>query len=101
LCKASGVGAVVWAATIPKVRIPAELQHLGLDSLDLALNGGEDYELLFTVPKKLASRLPRHFDGVHITAIGEITRSKKVLVVDENGQSKTLHSGGWDPFRGR
>jgi thiamine-monophosphate kinase len=101
LCKASGVGAVVWAAIIPKVRIPAELQHLGLDSLDLALNGGEDYELLFTVPKKVATLLPRRLGGVPITAIGEITRSRKVLVVDENGQSKTLHPGGWDPFRGR
>ena len=55
ICKASGVGAIVWAAKIPVVKIPPDLQRLGLDPLDLALNGGEDYELLFTVPKKFSA----------------------------------------------
>src|SRR5258708_38648299 len=60
ICEASGVGAIVWAPKIPKVRVPAELQRVGFDPLDLALHGGEDYEVLFTVPRKLAARLPRH-----------------------------------------
>ena len=101
ICKASGVGAIVWAPKIPVVTIPAELQRLGLDPLDLALDGGEDYELLFTVPKKLAARLPRNLGGIPIAVIGEITRPKKILVVDANGQSKALHPGEWDPFRRR
>jgi hypothetical protein len=39
--------------------------------------------------------------GIPVTVIGEITRSRKVLVVDANGQSKPLRPGGWDPFRTR
>jgi thiamine-monophosphate kinase len=101
ICKSSGVGAIVWTPKIPKVSVPAGLQRLGLDPLDLALNGGEDHELLFTVPKKLAARLPHHLGNIPITVIGEITREKKVLLVDANGQSKELRPGGWDPFRGR
>jgi thiamine-monophosphate kinase len=101
VCEASGVGAIVWAPKIPKVRIPAELQRLGLEPLDLALHGGEDYELLFTVPRKFAARLPHNLGGVPITIIGEITRTKKVLVVDANGQSEPLRPRGWDPFRKR
>ena len=101
ICKASGVGAIVWAPKIPKVRVPAELQRVGFDPLDLALHGGEDYELLFTVPKKLAARLPHHLGDIPTTAIGEITQEKKVLLVDANGQSKPLQAKGWDPFRRR
>ena len=58
ICKASGVGARVWAEKIPLVSVPPELKRLGLDPMRLALDGGEDYELLFTVPKRLARRLP-------------------------------------------
>jgi thiamine-monophosphate kinase len=110
VCKASGVGAIVWAPKIPMVRIPAELQRPGAGSiwsppnkgfapLELALNGGEDYELLFTVPRKLVARLPHAMGGIPISIIGKITRSKKVHVVDANGQSKPLPPRGWDPFR--
>ena len=99
LCEASVVGAIVWASKIPVVRIPRELRRLCPDPLDLALNGGEDYELLFTVPKRLAARLPRDLAGVPVTVIGEITRTERVLVVDGDGQAKTLSPRGWDPFR--
>jgi thiamine-monophosphate kinase len=101
ICKASGVGTIVWSPKIPVVSIPIELRRLALNPLDLALYGGEDYELLFTMPKKLAARMPRKLRGIPITVIGEITRSKKVLVVDANGQSKPLQPRGWDPFRRR
>lgn len=101
ICTASGVGAVVWAARIPAVRIPPELKRLGLEALDLAVNGGEDYELLFTVPKKMSSRLPRKIGRVPITVIGQITRSKQIVMVDPNGEAQDLQPGGWDPFRVR
>lgn len=99
ICKASGMGAVVWAAKVPVANVPGELQRLGLNPLNLALHGGEDYELLFTVPKKLARRLPRKVGGVPVTVIGEITRRKNVLLVGPDGSKKPLRAGGWDPFR--
>lgn len=101
LCEASGVGAKVWAAKIPKVELPSDLQKLGLDPLHLALDGGEDYELLFTVPRRQARHLPGTVRGVPITIIGEVTRSKRILLMDEAGRTKTLRAHGWDPFRKR
>jgi thiamine-monophosphate kinase len=101
LCEASGVGAKVWAAKIPKVPLPSDLKKLGLNPLHLALDGGEDYELLFTVPRRQARHLPRAVRGVPITIIGEITRSKGILLMDDAGQTKTLRAQGWDPFRKR
>jgi thiamine-monophosphate kinase len=101
LCEASGVGARVWAARIPKVTMPNDLRKLNLDLLRLALDGGEDYELLFTVPRRLARRLPRAVRGVPVTIIGEITRGRRVLLIDDAGREKTLRPQGWDPFRKR
>jgi thiamine-monophosphate kinase len=99
ICKASGVGANVWAEKIPIVRVPPDLKKRGLDPLQLALHGGEDYELLFTVPKKLAGRMPREVGGIPITHIGDITREKKVVLISPDGISTALQPRGWDSFR--
>jgi thiamine-monophosphate kinase len=99
ICRASGVGATVRASKIPMVRVPLELRRLGLDPLSLALNGGEDYELLFTVLKKSSARLPNKFKGVPVTVIGEITREKKIVLLGPDGVGTTLQPRGWDPFR--
>jgi thiamine-monophosphate kinase len=101
LCEASGVGAKLWAAKIPKVALPSDVQKLGLDPLRLALDGGEDYELLFTMPRRQARHLPRAVRGVPITMIGEITRERRILLMADTGRSKTLPAQGWDPFRKR
>ena len=101
ICEASGVGARVWSERLPKVVVPRELQKLGLDPLRLALDGGEDYELLFTVPPRLALRLPRTILGVPVTTIGEITLEKRILLIDDAGRAEPLPAQGWDPFRKR
>jgi thiamine-monophosphate kinase len=99
ICKASGVGAKIFAAKIPLVNVPPELQRMGLDPLQLAINGGEDYELLFTVPKRLVGHLPGQLEGVPITVIGEIVRQKSITLIDAQGRGKPLQASGWDPFR--
>jgi len=101
LCEAGGVGARVWDEKIPKVAVPGELRKLDLDPLRLALDGGDDYELLFTVPPRVARRLPHAFRGVPITAVGEITREKRILLIDDVGRAKPLLAQGWDPFCAR
>ncbi len=98
ICKASGVGAVVWADKLPSPAVPPDLRALGFDPLSLAQHGGEDYELLFTVPRKLARRLLQRVGGVPIRVIGEITRQRTVLL-DEGGLRRQLKPLGWDPFR--
>jgi len=103
LCAASGVGARVWSERIPHVEIPAAQSHLArklkLDPLEMALHGGDDYELLFAVPRPLAARLRRAPEFSDITAIGEIERGKQVLLVDTDGRANPLKPAGWDPFR--
>ncbi len=68
-------------------------------SLDLALHGGEDYELLFTVPARKANRVPRRFRGVPLQQIGEISARKEVVLVGADGRSRALEPAGYDHFR--
>ena len=93
LCETSGVGARIEANSLPLTSLAA-----AREARRLALHGGDDYELLFTVSKQDAARLPRAFGRLALTRIGEITRDKKI-VLETNGGVETLHPGGWDPFR--
>ena len=95
---ASKVGAVVKSENLPAVRVTKLERKNGVDPLQLALHGGDDYELLFTAPKSKATRLPRSTGGVAITPIGEVTREREVMVTDGTGRSRVLKPRGWDPF---
>lgn len=103
VCTESGVGARIWAERIPRVKVPAAIaRRFGkgtLDPLQMALHGGEDYELLFTVPPKTAKSLRRAPEYSDLTEIGEITRERKILLVGADGRAERLVPGGWDPFR--
>jgi thiamine-monophosphate kinase len=99
LCAASAVGACLEKAMIPQVRAADVALKHGHDPLQLALHGGDDYELLFTLPPRKAKLLPKTFRGVRLTAIGKITRKQDLLVREENGRARQLRPGGWDPFR--
>lgn len=103
LCAASQVGAKIYANKIPKVAIPAAAaQKLGkrqLDPLQLALHGGEDYELLFTVSPRHAKKLHDAPSASELTAIGEITHTRKIILVRSDGRHEPLKPSGWDPFR--
>lgn len=99
LCDASGVGARIWARKIPKVKIPAVLAHLNLAALELALHGGDDYGLLFTVPPISTKLLRRLSPKTPITCIGEIIRQRQIVLIRDNGTEAPLLAKGWDPFR--
>jgi len=94
LCEASKVGARVNASRLPINQI----SHLS-SSLSTALHGGDDYELLFTVPKTHVSKLPSSYRGVQLTQIGEITANKRLLLIGNDKKAELLIQGGWDPFR--
>jgi thiamine-monophosphate kinase len=74
LCRESNAGAMIDAAAIP---LDEDVRRLcgrrALDPLALALHGGEDFELLFTVAPEKISQLPKKVDGVAIARVGEIT----------------------------
>ena len=79
LCRESGVGAEVSAATLP-IHPLARAAGPGAD-LDFALNGGEDYELLFAA--RPATRVPRSIAGIPITRIGYVPSWGAISLVDE------------------
>jgi thiamine-monophosphate kinase len=93
LCAASGVGVRIEDESLPVTSLVASRE-----AKELALHGGDDYELMFTVPKNKEKSLPRRFKGLPLTRIGEITRERKVLRT-HGGKTAPLPSGGWDPFR--
>ncbi len=101
LGRSSGVGARVWADRIPAVHVPPALQKHGFDARELALHGGEDYQLLFTVPRRLRKAIPSSHGGVPITQIGEITKGRAMVLVGSDGRTAPLAACGWDHFRSK
>jgi thiamine-monophosphate kinase len=101
LCAASRVGARIEAQRVPCVAIPANLFRATtkpkFSALQLALHGGDDYSLVFTVPPQRTKRLQRAPDSSSITCIGQITSGRKILLIGDDG-SKALEARGWDPF---
>ena len=98
MCAASRVGAGLEADKIPSVQVPRGEIRNDLDVSDLALNGGDDYELLFTVHPKQSRRVPRVFRGLPITCIGEIRPDRRLVLIEPGGSEKALVPRGWDPF---
>ena len=99
LCAASGVGARIEEGKLPEVAPHAHFAFRVVDRLRLALHGGDEYELLFAVPKAKTRLLPQSFEGVTLTQIGEATRQKKIILEHANGCTEKLIPQGWDPFR--
>lgn len=99
LCEESGVGAVVEAARLPIDTVVTEMcGRRALDPLMLALHGGEDYELLFSVAPEDVSRLPKRVDGVSVTRIGEIKEAAEGVRISEGLKVWELKPGGWEHF---
>jgi len=90
LCQESGVAAEVEAALVPVH--PAA-------TLDQALHGGEDYELVFTAPA--SARLPRSIASVKITRIGRIVKARRgqpALTLLTSQGPQPLEPRGWEHF---
>jgi len=94
LCAASGVGVQIDPGKLP---VPHGMDRKS--ARELALHGGDDYELLFSVPPRRVSRLPANFRGLRLTQIGEITAGSGVRVIGTDGKLEPLRAAGWDPFR--
>jgi thiamine-monophosphate kinase len=97
LCEASGV-----AASIDQAALPVDpLAQQGVDPIRLALDGGEDYELLFTAPS--GTRVPRRIAGVPVCGIGVIrsrTRgSARITLRAGDDKEVALIAAGWEHFR--
>ena len=96
MAEASGTGASLDAATLPVDSGAARwFASKGRDPVSAACSGGDDYELLFAVPRKAGGRLRgviRAARGVPITRIGELTKEREVVLMRE-GRSELLPAG--------
>jgi thiamine-monophosphate kinase len=101
LCEESDVGVLIDSASVP---IDRDVIHLcgrrALDPLMLALHGGEDFELLFTVRPDDVARLPKRVDGVAISRIGEVTDQPGKIRIVEKNRVWDLRPQGFEHFRG-
>ena len=99
LCEASDVGALIDSSLLPIDNRVVELcGRRALDPLQLALHGGEDFELLFTVKPADVARLPRRVDGVEIKRIGEVSKAADGVRISEGQRIWDLKPGGWKHF---
>lgn len=94
ICEEGGVGAEVDAEAIPLATVGRSAHEV---DLQIALHGGEDYELLFTAhPGK---RIPSRIAGVPVTRIGYIRRGKGIFLMNRHGAASELRPRGWEHFR--
>jgi thiamine-monophosphate kinase len=99
LSRSSGLGfRLTRLPTSPLAEAFAELSHL--DPGDLALYGGEEYELVFTVkPDELdAAREALRSTGCSLIELGEATQSRGLVLV-EDGDERQIERRGWEHFR--
>ena len=99
LCRESNVGALIDAALLPVDPFIAQTNIKEPDALTLALHGGEDFELLFTVRPQHVARIPRELDGVPVTHIGEVRAPSAGIKILINGRTSTLRPAGFVHFR--
>jgi thiamine-monophosphate kinase len=99
LCHASRVAAEIELARLPLHPLAAARTHE--QALDFALNGGEDYELLFTT--KPRTKLPRTLAGIPLTRIGTILAPRRnqptLTQVAADGTRSPLEPHGWEHLR--
>jgi len=100
LCKASNVGAVINSKKIPLPTLNSTVRSLvSKPLLDYSLNGGEDYELLFSVPAKKEIQVPNKIEGVPVKQIGYVTDEPEICLTYEEGRIVPLPPKGFDHFR--
>lgn len=97
LCKASKTGCTIYDEKIPiDAKTSVTAIDFNIDPATAALNGGEDYELLFTVPQ---SDYEKILGNPHLTIIGHMTDANSgVNLVDKNGALLPLKAQGWNHF---
>lgn len=92
----SGVGMIIYDKEIPLSHEAVNsAMEFNISGTTAALNGGEDYELLFTLTREDFEKVKLHPD---ITAIGITTEDKKLTLVTESGRQLPIQAQGWVHF---
>jgi thiamine-monophosphate kinase len=99
ICDSSGTGCKIYADKIPIATETLDMaEELNVEPTTIALNGGEDYELLFTVPLKDYDKISS-IEGISI--LGHITQKTEGRhLVTANGSLVEISALGWNSFKG-
>lgn len=103
LARASGCGIELDRDAVPVAAAARALApRLGLDPLDLALHGGEDYELVFTAPPEEVAAVERLLGGLGtpVTVVGRVVAGDGVVLTDGKGWRAPLPDRGFRHFGG-
>lgn len=100
LCAASGCGGTINAAQVPLSRVAQTILDAGAVSLEDLLCGGDDYEVLASVPDDRCGAYEKEVKaaGLRTAKIGMIDDGKQSLVLDKNGKQMPLSRPGFDHF---
>ena len=98
ICRASQVGAKIYADKIPFHKNLYPVANSGAEKLDLALHGGEDFELLFTVNPKKYFPAENEFKNRRFFQAGEITANVEIIELISGGKSKILQPKSFRHF---
>lgn len=100
ICESSGVGSEINLKNIPLSTHSRKIVDKNAGMLIKIINGGDDYELLFTCAAKKESEITNISKevGIPIAKIGSITKGDKVTILDEAGSEIILQNGGYKHF---
>lgn len=98
ICKQSNCGCRIYEKNIPiDYQTAVMAEELNMNVTTCALNGGEDYELLFTVPIADHEKVSE-MEGIKL--IGHITKSELgCALISRDGQEFELKAQGWNPLK--
>lgn len=98
ICEESNVGAEIWGEKLPLSRCFKALSG-SYGGVELALSGGEDYELLFTVRSQNVKSFMDVTEGIKYTPIGKILKDRVVEVIGTDGSRYIPEISGYEHFR--
>lgn len=95
LCQESACGAELEVKSLP---ISPELRNQQRRAVDYALHGGEDYQLLFSVPPPRVGDVEKLREKYRLTCIGKMIKGKTIYVIDKQGHRRRLEIKGYQHF---
>ena len=102
MCDESGVGAVIEESALPThPQLGGLAQQFGWDPLDLALHGGEDYELLMAVEpghERMMAAIQEEVSPPKLTRIGRIVDGKGITMIRRDGSTVPLEPRAFQHF---
>ena len=96
LCKSSNKGCQIYEDKIPISDDSLQAcKEFNLEPTTIALSGGEDYQLLFTVAQENLEQIQ---NNLNLSVIGHITSSKEMILLEKSGRNTMIESLGWKSF---